>query len=55
MNFLEDLLVGHEFKFLSHKVHAHFIHEPCLAHSQMSLNNGKNHEYLAYNLCIGHS
>jgi hypothetical protein len=51
MNFLEDLLVGHEFKFLSHKAHVHTIHEPCLAHSQVTTNNEEN-MYVLLTTCV---
>ncbi len=41
--FLEEFLAGHELKFLSRKVHAHFIRNSCLAFSQMT--------YIMENVC----
>jgi hypothetical protein len=42
MNFLEEFLVGRELKFLSRQVHAHLVHDSCLAHSQMTKNTKKS-------------
>jgi hypothetical protein len=38
MNFLEELLVGHELKLLSTKVYAHLNYNKCLAHFLMTKN-----------------
>jgi hypothetical protein len=43
--FLEEFLVGHELKFLLNKVNAHLIHSSCLAHSRMTKNTKKVHNY----------
>jgi hypothetical protein len=55
MNFLEEFLVGHELKFLSHKVHASLIRDWCLAHSQNTKCTKKVNTFIVHNSCLHHS
>ncbi len=50
-NPLEKLLVGHELKFLSHKVHSHLVCDSCLAHSQLIKSIKKVPSYEVPRLC----
>jgi hypothetical protein len=53
MNFLEEFLIGHELKSLSHNVHAHLIHNTCLAQSEMIKNTKKS--YLSWSQLMSSS
>jgi hypothetical protein len=48
-----EFLVGHKLEFLSHKVHAHFIHNWYLAHLKMT-ETTKNTRFI-HNSCLAHS
>jgi len=54
---LEEFLVEHKCDIFLHKVCAHFIHNLCQAHSQMTKvqEYQKAHTFIIYNLCLAHS
>ncbi len=55
MNFLDEFFAGHKLKLLFHKVHAHLIHNSCLAHSQVTKKTKKVQKYLVNDSCLAQS